>query len=345
MSAPPNGTLVIVTGASGFIAKYIIAELLNRGFTVRGTLRSLDKEVAVRQAVERAGADATRLTFALADVLRDDGWDDLMRRAIYVIHTASPFPIQQPKNPDDVIKPAVEGTLRVMLAAHRNAVKRIVLTSSIVAVMYGGKGKREHVFTEDDFTDETNPSLTAYVRSKTLAEKAAWLFVKTKVGTPELSVVNPGLVQGPALDDDLSSSHELFRRMAQGKYPAAPKISFPVCDVRDVALAHVEAMLRPAAANQRFIVANGEVRLFDLGQRLADVCPDLANKAPRYELPDLAVRALALFDRRLRTIVPELGRERVWSNARTRDVLGLTFRCPNEAIVASARSLRELKLI
>lgn len=340
-TSPP----VVVTGASGFVAKYVIAELLNRGMSVVGTLRSLDKADSVRQAVVRAGADPAGLTFAAADLMRDDSWDAITNHARYVIHTASPFPVQQPDNADDLIAPAREGTLRVLVAAHRAGVKRVVLTSSTVAVMYAAKYTPGYLFTEDDFTDEARAGLTPYIQSKTLAEKAAWNFVKTKAGAPELAVINPAFVQGPALDDDLSTSHELMRLMAAGTYPAAPKVVFPVCDVRDAAAAHVEAMLRPEAAGQRFIIAQGETRLYDIGQRMVAECPDLKSKAPRFELPDSAVRALAVFDKRLRTILPELGSHRVCSNRKAREILGLTLRGPDEAIGAAARSLRELKLI
>ncbi|MEQ1669635.1 MAG: aldehyde reductase [Hyphomicrobium sp.] len=338
-------TPVVVTGASGFIAKYVIAELLKRGFSVIGTLRNPAKADAVSGSLHTLGVPVANLSFAAADLMRDDHWDEIVAGKRYVIHTASPFPVQQPDNADDLIAPAREGTLRVLLAAHRASVKRVVLTSSTVAVMYARDYQPGYIFSEDDFTDETRPGLTPYIQSKTLAEKAAWNFVKTKIAAPELAVINPAFVQGPALDDDLSTSHELMRLMAAGTYPAAPKVIFPVCDVRDVAAAHVEAMLRPDAAGQRFIIAEGETRLYDIGQRIVAECPDLKTKAPRFEMPDTAVRALAVFDKRLRTILPELGTHRTCCNVRARKVLGLKLRGPDEAIGSAARSLRALKLI
>lgn len=337
--------LVVVTGASGFIAKYVIAELLRRGFAVRGTLRSLDKADSVRNAVARAGADPGKLTFAVADLLHDGGWAEAISGAPFVVHTASPFPVQQPDNADDVIAPAREGTLRVLQAATNAGVKRVVLTSSTVAVMYAAKYTPGYIYTEADFSDETRDGLTPYIRSKTLAEKDAWAFVKSHAAAPELAVINPAFVQGPALDGDLSTSHELMRLMASGAYPAAPRIVFPVCDVRDVASAHAEALVRPAAAGQRFIVAEGETRLFDIGQRMVAQCPDLRSKAPKFELPDTAVRALAVFDKRLRTILPELGSHRICSSKQARHVLGLTLRGADVAIADAAKSLRALKLI
>lgn len=336
--------LVLVTGATGFIAKHTIAELLRRGYPVRGSVRRLDRGDDVRRAVTRAGADPSGLSIVAADLLSDEGWDAALQGCRYVLHTASPFPVTQPDNADDVVKPARDGTLRVLAAAAKAGVKRVVLTSSTVAVMYAARPEG-HIFSEDDWSDLDRGSITPYIRSKTLAERSAWDFVKSTPGAPELSVINPAFVQGPALDADLSTSHEVLRFMAQGLYPASPKITFPVCDVRDVAIAHAEAMTSPKAAGERFIIAGGETRLYDIGQRLAAACPDLKSKVPKVELPDFAVRVLAIFDKRLRTIKPELGRHRVCTNRKAREVLGLTLRGPDEAITAAARSLRDMGLV
>ena len=233
---------VVVTGASGFIAKHIIAELLHRGYSVRGTVRKGTNSLKVVTALNRVGVDTSRLTFATADLLSPGDWDNALQGASFVMHTASPFPIEQPADPDDVIAPARTGTLNVLGAATRNGIRRVVLTSSTVAVMYPTQYEAGHIFSEADFTDEGTSGLTPYIRSKTLAEKAAWEFVTSTPNAPELAVINPGFVQGPALDEDLSTSHELYRLMARGIYPAAPKVRFPVSDVRDVAVAHVQAL-------------------------------------------------------------------------------------------------------
>ncbi len=192
---------------------------------------------------------------------------------------------------------------------------------------------------------ETRAGLTPYIKSKTIAEKAAWQFVKETASAPELAVINPAFVQGPALDDDLSTSHELFRLMARGLYPAAPRIRFPVTDVRDVAAAHAEAALRPEAAGKRYLIGEGQFRLYELGRVLARELPDLRGKVPKFELPDAAVRALAVFDKRLRTILPELGAEKDYTNARVRMDLGLNLRSADDAVTAAVRSLRDLRLI
>jgi dihydroflavonol-4-reductase len=345
MSASDQQGPVVVTGASGFIAKNIIAELLKRGHAVRGTVRDLDKAESVRRAVSRAGADPSRLTFAAADLLSDAGWSEAVSGATHVLHTASPFPIQQPDNPDDVIRPAVDGTLRVLKAATAAGVKRVVVTSSTVAIFYGPDQPASHAYSEADFTDDTRADITPYIRSKTLAEKAAWQFVRATPGAPELVVINPGFVQGAALDADLSTSHELFALMARGVYPAAPRIRFPVAHVADVAVAHAEAIARPAAAGQRFLIGEGQLGLYDLGQIMARELPDLKSKVPKFELPDMVVRALAVADKKMRTILPELGRAKGFTNAKARDGLGIAFHSADAAVVGSVASLRALRLI
>lgn len=336
---------VVVTGASGFIAKHIIADLLRRGFAVRGTIRDPAKSASVARAVEKAGASSAKLSFAVADLNANHGWDAALQGAQFAVHSASPFPMEQPSVADDLIKPAREGTLRVLRAAHRAGVQRVVLTSSTVAVMYPPGYTREHVFSEADFTDENTPGLTPYIRSKTVAEKAAWEFVNATPGAPQLVAINPGFVQGPALDADLSTSHELYRLMARGIYPAAPRIRFPVCDVRDVAAAHAQALVVPLAAGNRFIIANGETGLFALGQALAAECPDLKKKVPKFQLPDAAVRTLAVFDKRLRTVLPELGREKKCTAEKVQRELGVSLRDGDAAIREAIQSLRALGLI
>lgn len=336
---------IVVTGATGLIAKHIAGELLRRGEHVRGTVRSMDRADDVRSAVTRLGADAASLSFAAADLLSDAGWDEAVAGSDIVVHTASPFPIAQPDDPDDVIRPARDGTLRVLKAATRAGVKRVVLTSSTVAVLYGRGLPQDHVYSEADFTDETRADLTPYIKSKAIAEKRAWDFVKSNPTGPALAVICPGFVQGPAVDADLSTSHELYRVMARGLYPAAPRIRFPVADVRDVAAAHAEAALRPDAAGNRYLVCNGELSLFELGKVMAREVPDLRSKVPKFELPDIAVRSLAHFDKRMKTILPELGQRKLYTNAKARAELGLSFRAADDAAVAAVRSLRELRLI
>ena len=337
---------VLVTGASGFIAKHCIAELLRRDFAVKATLRTPARADEVHRSVARAGADAGEVSFVAADLLSDKGWDEAMEGCTYVQHIASPFPMREPRHPDDVIRPAREGALRVLAAAKRAGIKRVVLTSSIVAVdLPWPDASLDHVFTETDWTNPERPDISTYVKSKTVAERAAWDFVEKTPGAPELVVVNPAFVLGPAPDTDLSTSHEVLRLMGTGAYPAAPKVGFPVSDVRDVAVTHALAMTSPNAAGERFLSANGFMRLFEIGQLLAAVLPDLKRKVPKFEMHDVVVRLIAYVDRRLRAVLPDLAHPRHISNAKARELLGQSFRSPQEAVKSAVTSLRELQVI
>jgi nucleoside-diphosphate-sugar epimerase len=337
---------VLVTGASGFIAKHCIAELLRNNFSVRGTLRDMGRADAVRTSIARAGADASGVEFVSADLLSDNGWQQAMQGCTYVLHVASPFPLQEPRNPEDLIRPAREGVLRVLKAATQAGIKRVVMTSSVVAItMPWPEAPQGHVFTEADWTNPKRPDITSYIVSKTLAERAAWDYVKSEPRAPELAAVNPAIVLGPATDTDISSSHEVIKLMAKGAYPAAPKVGFPVSDVRDVAATHVLAMTTPAAAGKRFLTASGFLRLIELGRLVADTLPDLKDEVPGRELPDWLVRLVALFDKRLQAVIPDLGHPRPVSNAQAQSVLGQTFRSAPEAGKSAALSLRELGVI
>lgn len=337
---------VLVTGASGFIAKHVIAELARQGYTVRATLRSFSREQETLRAIANAGGPVDNVQLVPADLLRDEGWDDAVAGCTYVVHVASPFPIRPVKHLDELVKPARDGALRVLKAATRAGVKRVVQTSSIVAITTPWpEAERGHVFNETDWTNPQRPDISPYTISKTLAERAAWDYIASAPGAPELTTINPALVLGPAPDADLSTSVEVIRLIGTGAYPAAPKLAFPISDVRDVAVTHVLAMTNPAAAGQRFITANGFMSLMEVSGIVAKAYPDLAKKVPRFELPDLLVRGLAIFDTRLRAVLPDLGFPRAVSNAKAHEILGQTFRSPQEAILSAAASLRALKLI
>jgi nucleoside-diphosphate-sugar epimerase len=346
MEVEMAGEKVLVTGASGFIAKHCIAELIRQGYTAQATLRDRSREEETWRAIGNAGATAGDVKFFPANLLNDEGWDEAMQGCTYVLHVASPFPIKNPKDADEVIRPAREGAVRVLQAAAKAGVKRVVLTSSVVSItLPWPEATPGHVFDETDWTNPERPDITAYVVSKTVAERAAWDWVTSNPRAPELSVVNPAFVLGPAPDADLSTSHEVIRLMGTGAYPAAPKIGFPISDVRDVAATHVLAMTNPAAAGQRFLTANGFLRLFEVGQLIKHTLPDLAKKVPRGELPDVAVRALAQVDGRLKAVLPDLGFPRPVTNAKAHRVLGQTFRSPQEAVASAAASLRALQVI
>jgi nucleoside-diphosphate-sugar epimerase len=336
---------VLVTGGSGFIGGHCLLRLLAAGHTVRTTLRSLARSGEVHDMLQRGGASAdVRLSFVAADLRDDAGWTRAVRGCDYVLHVASPFPGSVPQHADELIVPAREGTLRVLRAARDAGVQRVVITSSFAAIGYGHPS-RSAPFDERDWT-RLEARLSAYVRSKTVAELAAWEFMAREGGALELAAVNPTAVFGPALGAQLSTSVALLRRMLQGGLPGNPRLSFGVVDVRDVADLHLRAMSHPAARGERFLaVAGPALWLGDIARVLHEQCGEQARKVSLRELPDWLIRLGALFSPAAREVVPELGRQKNASNAKARTLLGWTPRSSEQAIVAAAASLRELRLL
>lgn len=337
---------VLVTGGSGFVGSHVILQLLEAGHQVRTTVRSLSREPEVRAALAAAGAQAgDRLTFFAADLEKDEGWAEAVAGCDYVQHVASPFPPAQPKDENELIRPAREGTLRVLRAARDAGVKRVVVTSSFAAIGYG-QGQRETPYTEADWTDPEGPAVQPYMKSKTLAERAAWDFIAREGGGMELAVVNPVGIFGPALNGDLSTSIFLVQTMLQGKMPGAPRLYLGVVDVRDVASLQLRAMTDPAAAGERFLAVAGEAMSFhQMAMVLRERLGSAAARVPKRELPDWLIRLLAIFNPLAREAVPRLGIKADASNEKARRVLGWTPRSNEEAIVASAESLVALGLV
>ncbi len=335
---------VLVTGASGFIAKHCMAELLRQGYRVRGTVRSRIREPEIRAALKMAGVAEPDFEIVEADLEADAGWADAVDGCTYVLHVASPFPTSEPRNPETLLGPARGGAIRVIEAAAAAGVRRVVQTSSIAAVM--ACGKPDHVaLDEDDWTDTEQPGLSTYARSKTLAERAAWAAIEqqnVRGRYTELAVVNPGFVLGPALDRDLSTSHNVIRMIGRGSYPMMPRIAFPIVDVRDVAVAHVQAMVHPAAAGHRWICADATMSLPEIARVMGEALPDLKRRIPSVVAPSSLLRVAALFDRNLRSIRADLDRYPQLSSERVRSRLGVTFRSSREATIAAAKSLRKL---
>ena len=338
--------IVLVSGGSGFIAGHCIAQLLEQGFHVTTTVRSLDREPAVRASLAEAGVEAgDALRFVAADLTKDEGWAEAAAGATFVLHVASPFPLEIPDHEDDLIVPARDGALRVLRAARDAGVQRVVLTSSFAAVGYGHPRTRR-LFTEEDWTDIGGPGVTPYVKSKTLAEQAAWRFVEDEGGGLELATINPVGVFGPVLGKDFASSVEIVRRIVDGALPGYPNLSLQAVDVRDVASAHLLAMTNPAAKGQRFLAtADGVFTMKELGGVLKSNLGDAGKRGPTRSIPNTGVRIAALFDKPLRQIVPELGDVKEASNAKAREVLGWTPRTKEDAVVATAESLIRLGLV
>ena len=339
--------LVLVTGGSGFIGAHCILRLLRDGYRVRTTVRTHGREADVRAQLERGGASREQteaVGFAVADLTSDAGWPGAVAGATYVLHVASPFPMVQPRDENELIVPAREGALRVLRAARAARVARVVQTSSFAAIGHGHP-PTDRPFTEEDWTDP-NADVSPYVRSKTLAERAAWDFVH-RGAPPELAVVNPVGVLGPVLGPDLSTSIMMVKSELDGMTSrGAPRLYFNVVDVRDVADLHVRAMTDPAASRERFLaVADGPVSMKDVADVLRAHLGAEASRVPTRVLPDWQLRLAGLFDRRARDIVPDLGKVRAASNEKARRVLGWEPRTNEEAIVATAESLIKLGLV
>ena len=341
-----SGELVLVTGGSGFIAMHCILKLLAAGHPVRASVRSLAREPEVRATLKAAGAEAgDRLSFVAADLTADAGWTEAAAGCAYVLHVASPFPLNVPSHEDELIVPAREGALRVLRAARAAGVKRVVQTSSFAAVGYGHP-PLDRPFNEHDWSNPDGEGVTAYAKSKTLAERAAWDFMAREGGDMELAVVNPVGVFGPVLGADFSTSIEIVKRMLDGALPAVPRITFGVVDVRDVADLHLRAMTDPAAAGERFLAVAGEfVSMRDIGLILKSRMGSAGRRVPTRELPDWLLRIVALFDPSVGQIVPELGKRKTATNEKARRVLGWSPRSAEDAIVATAESLVRLGLL
>ena len=340
-------TTVLVTGASGFIGLHCVHQLLEQGYRVRGTVRSVARANEVRDAMTASlGADcAQRLELVEADLANDDGWDAAVAGCKYVHHVASPFPNNIPNDENELIKPAKEGTLRVLKAAAQAGVRRVVLTSSLAAVSSGHPPDDSRVFTEDDWSIvERCPP---YPKSKTLAERAAWDFVADLEGDApmELSVINPGAVLGPVLNHHYSTSGELVRKLLAREMPGIAQIGFPCVDVRDVASAHLAAMTEPAAAGQRFCCTIEFSWLHEVASILDKRFGPEGWKIPTRKLPNFLVRVVALFDPTARLVVPDLGRVRSVSNERLRRVLNWQPRSLEEMTVSMGETMIEQGIV
>jgi len=337
---------ILVTGGTGFIASHIILQLLGEKHLVRTTVRSLRREADVRGMLRQGGAEPSeRLTFFEADLQSDAGWSEAAEGCDYVQHVASPFPAAVPKHEDELIVPAREGALRVLKAAREAGVKRVVLTSSFAAIGYGHKPQTAP-FDESYWTDTSGNDVTAYVKSKSFAEKAAWDFIAKEGGALELSVVNPVAVFGPVLGPDFSTSVLLIQRLLTGTVPGSPKLSFGVVDVRDIADLHLRAMVQPAAKGERFLgVAGDFMSIHAMAMVLKTRMGEAGRKVPARELPNWLVRIAALRDPAVKQILPELGKLKNGTNEKARRLLGWAPRSNEEAIVATAESLLRLGLL
>ncbi|KRC49221.1 epimerase [Leifsonia sp. Root227] len=335
---------VLVTGGSGFVGANCVLQALQAGYEVRTTIRTPARAADVRSqlvagGLEDAGGD--RLTFAVADLTSDDGWAEAVAGCAFVLHVASPFPATQPKDENDLIVPARDGALRVLRAARDAGVQRVVLTSSFAAIGYGHP-PTDRPFTEDDWTDlDSGVPVSAYAKSKTLAERAAWAFIQEEQGGGlELATVNPVGILGPVLGHDYSSSVQLIKAVRDARLPRLPNVSFGIVDVRDVAALHLLAMTRPEAAGQRFLAIAGDVMSAqEVALLIRGHLGEAGARITTKTMPDGVLKALAPFSRAVRGSLPDLGAVRRASAAKAERLLGWSPRSREEAILATVDSL------
>ncbi|WP_174291379.1 SDR family oxidoreductase [Sphingomonas bacterium] len=327
---------VLVTGGSGYLGSWIAVGLLRRGYRVRATIRNLARQDEVRAMIASEVDPGDRLSFVAADLLKDDGWDAAAQGADYVMHVASPMPIGEFRG-HDVIRPAREGTRRVLTASAKAGVKRVVLTSSMSAAT--PKDKERQVSEETVWTDVPDKPAFNYARAKTLAEQDAWAFVREEGRGMELATVLPSQIQGPVLGSDFSASVGVIAMMLRGKMPVLPRIGFGIVDVRDLVDIHILAMTEPQAAGERFLATGDFLWFTDIARILREKLGARADKVPTRKLPDLVVRIGALFNPEMAQMAPNLGIQTKASIAKAERLLGWKPRPAAESIVDAANSL------
>ena len=338
---------VLVTGGTGFVGLYCILQLLEQGCQVKTTLRSLNRKKEVLETLRANGSTALgSLTFVEADLTSDANWDEAVRGCAYVLHVASPIFFTPPKDENEQLKPAVEGTLRVLRAARSAGVQRVVLTSSFGAVGFGRTDGRTAT-TEADWTDPALKGLSTYEKSKVLAERAAWHFIEQEGGRLELSVINPVAILGPSLGSHVSGSFGILQHLLDGSMKAVPNIALNVVDVRDVADLHLRAMRAPGAQGQRFIAsADGQISLPEVAQLLRENFPAATGQVSTKTVPDWVVRLASLFNTQAKTAAMLLNVSRNVSNAKARSLLSWSpIANSEEAVLAAMRSILKYKIV
>lgn len=337
---------VLLTGVTGFLGSHTAIQLLQKGYHVVGTLRSMARAESIKNIIAEHTSRVDNLRFAEADLLDAAVWPSLMAGIDYVQHVASPFPRSLPKTEEELIKPAKQGTLHVLKAAAEAGVKRVVLTSSSGSIAYGKpKGGRSATFTEKDWTDTSNlKDTTPYIRSKTLAERAAWEFIEQDTSGMELTTVCPGAILGPILEQDFGTSANMVVKTMDGSSPAIPKIAFNIIDVRSVAEILIRAMETPAAAGQRYTAAEGFMSFKDIAMTLREAYPERKG-IPSRGLPNFMTRLIALFEPSLKAILFNLDVERRIDFSKTMKELNWQPKPTKDAVLATAESLIRLGVV
>jgi dihydroflavonol-4-reductase len=336
---------ILVTGASGFVALHTIIQLLQQGYKVRATLRTLSREAEVREAVGKQVEIKDNLEVIGADLTQDPGWDKVVEGCESVLHVASPFPLFEPEHEDELILPAVQGTQRVLRAAHNANIKRVVIVSSVAAVSSGHNGENR-TFDENDWS-VIEKEIGAYAKSKTLAERSAWDFINGAENTNKMEMVaiNPPLILGPVPNNDLPTSAEMVSTLMLGQVPGVARMKVGIVDVRDVASALILAMTTPEAAGNRFICPAGTVWLKEIADTLHKKYALHGYKIHTLQFPVFAVRLMALFDKKIARVVGDLEWDFEFSDEKIKRILKWTPRPREEAILSMAESLIEQGLV
>ena len=332
---------VLVTGGTGFIGLHCLQQLLDRGYKVRTTIRSESRKQEVMEAMKKHSSNCENLEFFIADLLNDDGWKEAVEGSKYVLHVASPFFLGEPENEDVFIKPAVEGTLRVLTACADADVQKVVLTSSFAAVGYGHPREKE-VYTEEDWSS-VDGEISPYAKSKTLAEKAAWEFVENLEESKkfELTVINPVAVTGPMLTSDIGSSNDFLLKLISGSMPACPKIHMGYIDVRDVAKAHIFSMTEEKTNGERIILSENEMFFAEVGKTLNEAG---FKKSPTKEMPNFLVKIMSLFVGELKTLLSSLNRKGDIDKTKAKSFFNWDYISTEQSVTETAQQLQDMGL-
>ena len=332
---------VLVTGGTGFIGLHCLQQLLDKGYKVRTTIRSESRKQEVLEAMKKHSSNCENLEFYIADLLKDDGWKEAVEGSKYVLHVASPFFLGEPENEDVFIKPAVEGTLRVLKACADADVQKVVLTTSFAAVGYGHPREKE-VYTEEDWSS-VDGEISAYAKSKTLAEKAAWEFVENLEESKkfDLTVINPVAVTGPMLSSDIGSSNDFLLKLISGSMPACPKIHMGYIDVRDVAKAHIFSMTEEKTNGERIIVSENEMFFAEVGKTLNEAG---FKKSPTKELPNFLVKIMSFFVGELKTLLSALDRKGDIDKTKAERFFNWEYISTEQSVTETAQQLQEMGL-
>lgn len=337
-------TNILVTGGTGFLGMRIISQLLQQGYHVRTTVRSLDSSSKVIEVLQKNNIDTSHLTFAAADLSKDEGWDDAMKEMDYVLSVASPVFFHVPKNEEEVIRPAIEGIQRILAAAKKADIQRVVMTSNFGAVGFSNQNKNS-ITTEEHWTDVNQKGLSAYEKSKLIAEQEAWKFAKAN--DIELVTINPVAILGPSLDNHVSGSFNMIKGLVTGSMSRIPNIPLNIVDVRDVADLHIRAMTTPEAAGHRFIAsADGQITLQEIAELIRRERPAYAEKISTKKVPDVMLSIGALFNKEAQEGKLLLNMNRNVSNEQAKKILNWTpISTQEQAILASVDSLAQYNLI